>query len=161
MRKKKGSGLAHLFGDFVGKVHCLLLNAFPEVESHEATHLHVLAELGHLLLQDLAHGLLRVDDVSLLEQRLLLHELGHAASTIWARMFSGLLCRSSLPISISRSFAKNSGSASSTLTYSTFGLAAICMAKLSTISLNSGLRATKSVSQLSSSRTPMRLPAWM
>ena len=82
-------------------------------------------------------------------------------STICARMFSGLPWRSSLPISISRSLARNSWSASSTLTYSTFGLAAICMAKLSTSSLNSGLRATKSVSQLSSRRTPMRLPAWM
>merc|ERR1719486_994985 len=115
------------------------LATVAQVVAHEAAHLHVLPELGHRRLQRLADRLLGVDDVRLLEQGLLLHDLAMRPSTICARMFSGLPWRSSLPISISRSLARNSWSASSTLTYSPFGLAAICMAKLSTSSLNSGL----------------------
>mmetsp|Transcript_71217 Transcript_71217/g.119109 ORF Transcript_71217/g.119109 Transcript_71217/m.119109 type:complete len:303 (-) Transcript_71217:498-1406(-) len=82
-------------------------------------------------------------------------------STIFSRMFSGLDFRSSLPISISRSFAKNSGSTSSTDTAVTVGEAAICMAKSATSSLKTSPRATKSVSQFTSRMTPMREPIWM
>ena len=81
--------------------------------------------------------------------------------TIFSRMFSGLDKRSSFCISMSRSRATISWSASDGLMYSTSGHAATCMARSCASSLNLSPRATKSVSQLSSSKTPMREPAWM
>mmetsp|Transcript_50365 Transcript_50365/g.82294 ORF Transcript_50365/g.82294 Transcript_50365/m.82294 type:complete len:215 (-) Transcript_50365:52-696(-) len=82
-------------------------------------------------------------------------------STIFSRIFSGFDFKSSLPNSISRSLAKNSGSTSSTDTAVTVGQAAICMAKSATRPLNTSPRATKSVSQFTSRITPMREPMWM
>mmetsp|Transcript_21549 Transcript_21549/g.38211 ORF Transcript_21549/g.38211 Transcript_21549/m.38211 type:complete len:202 (-) Transcript_21549:42-647(-) len=76
-------------------------------------------------------------------------------------MFSGLVLRSSIPLITSVSLATISGSASSVATYSTFGDAATCIAKDSASSLKASPRATKSVSQFTSRRTPRRDPAWM
>mmetsp|Transcript_24253 Transcript_24253/g.47499 ORF Transcript_24253/g.47499 Transcript_24253/m.47499 type:complete len:222 (+) Transcript_24253:458-1123(+) len=76
-------------------------------------------------------------------------------------MFSGLLARSSRDISIWNSLSRAAGSTSSMDTYSTSGLAATCMARESARSVNFSPRATKSVSQLSSRRTPILDPGWM
>mmetsp|Transcript_77373 Transcript_77373/g.129856 ORF Transcript_77373/g.129856 Transcript_77373/m.129856 type:complete len:210 (+) Transcript_77373:458-1087(+) len=82
-------------------------------------------------------------------------------STIFSRMFSGLDCRSSFPISMARSWAKNAGSTSSGATTVTDSQAATCIARSATSSLNASPRATKSVSQLTSMSTPKREPGWM
>mmetsp|Transcript_16780 Transcript_16780/g.26629 ORF Transcript_16780/g.26629 Transcript_16780/m.26629 type:complete len:348 (-) Transcript_16780:65-1108(-) len=82
-------------------------------------------------------------------------------AVIWSRMFSGLVLRSSICFITSVSFLTYSGSASSTFTYSTPGLAATCIARDSASSLNCSPRDTKSVSQLTSMRTPSLDPAWM
>jgi len=80
--------------------------------------------------------------------------------TMLARMFSGLDL-SSLPISISVSLASASGLTSAIDTYSTSGHAATCMAMSFASVWNFSPRATKSVSQLTSTSTPRRDPAWM
>mmetsp|Transcript_10466 Transcript_10466/g.29279 ORF Transcript_10466/g.29279 Transcript_10466/m.29279 type:complete len:241 (+) Transcript_10466:517-1239(+) len=81
--------------------------------------------------------------------------------TIFSRMFSGLESMSSIFIWTSFSAAIMAGSASSGDTYSMSMQAAVCMAMSLTSSLNLSPRATKSVSQLTSTSTPRRAPAWM
>ena len=80
---------------------------------------------------------------------------------IFSRMFSGLDTTSSIFIMTSFSAATMAGSASSGETYSTEGEAATCMAMSAMSSLNLSPRATKSVSQLTSTSTPRREPPWM
>ncbi|KAG6544836.1 hypothetical protein Mapa_013526 [Marchantia paleacea] len=76
-------------------------------------------------------------------------------STILARTASGLLAKSSFPNSMALSASTNEAGTSSTLTAVTRGQAAICMATSLTSSLNFSDLATKSVSQLISTNTPM------
>mmetsp|Transcript_22339 Transcript_22339/g.39853 ORF Transcript_22339/g.39853 Transcript_22339/m.39853 type:complete len:224 (+) Transcript_22339:661-1332(+) len=82
-------------------------------------------------------------------------------STIFSRMFSGLARMSSFPISISFSLAISAGSMSSTDTTRTSGHAAICIAMSAARPWKISPRATKSVSQFTSTSTPSRSPAWM
>ena len=81
--------------------------------------------------------------------------------TIFSLMFSGFDWRSSFFISISLSRAIMVGSQSEAEMYSTSGHAAICIAMSLARSLNLSPRATKSVSQLTSTKTPILEPAWM
>ena len=81
--------------------------------------------------------------------------------TIFSRMFSGLESMSSIFICTARSASTAAGSTSSGEMYSMSGHAATCMARSATSSLKRSPRATKSVSQFTSTRTPRREPAWM
>ena len=69
-------------------------------------------------------------------------------------IFSGFDWMSSFCISSARSRSSSSWGASSMVTMSTVGEAAICMAMSLTSSLNWSPRATKSVSQFTSTSTP-------
>ena len=81
--------------------------------------------------------------------------------TIFSLMFSGLESMSSIFICTSLSAATIAGSTSSGEMYSISGHAATCMAMSAMSALNRSPRATKSVSQFTSTRTPRRAPAWM
>jgi len=76
-------------------------------------------------------------------------------ATIFSLMLSGFPSRSSLPISTAFSFSMTSCGTSSVVTQTIEGLAATCMATSETNFWKSSLRATKSVSQLTSARTPI------
>ena len=73
---------------------------------------------------------------------------------------AGLPLASTWAARISRSRAIRSAGTSSRRTYSA-PAAATCIATLRTSSPNSSVRATKSVSQLTSISTPTRFPGWM
>mmetsp|Transcript_99059 Transcript_99059/g.302855 ORF Transcript_99059/g.302855 Transcript_99059/m.302855 type:complete len:231 (+) Transcript_99059:271-963(+) len=76
-------------------------------------------------------------------------------------MLSGLPARSSFSISTAFSLATMSAGTSSVETHTTEGLAAICIATSSANSLKIELIATKSVSLLTSTNTPIFLLKWM
>mmetsp|Transcript_80602 Transcript_80602/g.209500 ORF Transcript_80602/g.209500 Transcript_80602/m.209500 type:complete len:329 (-) Transcript_80602:874-1860(-) len=76
-------------------------------------------------------------------------------------MLSGLPSRSSFDISTAFSFSLTSAGTSSVVTHTTEGLAAICMATSLANSLKMALIATKSVSLLTSTKTPILLLKWM
>src|ERR1051325_9270242 len=79
-------------------------------------------------------------------------------STILARMFSGFFCCATCSMQTCRSRSTTSPGKSSIRRASGFA-EATCMASSLASSLNSGVRATKSVSQLSSTSAPIE-PSW-